>query len=76
MFPDIKEQTEKSKKSDTPIVLSSSQANKLEELAQQRQFNSKNYLIAEHAIAHERLILCAPEHKTDTDAVAGVEINI
>jgi len=76
LFPDFKEQIEDSIKAAKAFSLTASQAKKLEDLAQQRQVNSKNYLIAEHAIAHERLILCAPEHKTDKEAVAGVEINI
>ena len=72
LFPDIK----KPKDSSAEIKLTDEQQQKLGELAQQRQVNAKNYLIKESGIGHERLILCAPEHRTEEDAVAGVEINI
>jgi hypothetical protein len=72
LFPDIK----KPKDSSVDIKLAEEQNKKLDELAQQRQVNAKNYLIKESGIGHERLILCAPEHRTEEDAIAGVEINI
>jgi len=72
LFPDIN----KPKDSSVEIKLTEQQHEKLEELAQQRQVNAKNYLIKESGIGHERLILCAPEHRTEEDAFAGLEINI
>ena len=72
LFPDI----QKPKDSSVEIKLTDEQYNMLEALAQRRQENAKNYLIKESGIGHERLILCAPEHRTDEDAVAGIEINI
>jgi hypothetical protein len=78
LYPEIKKQYEASKKENkTPdIALTDEQSLALETLAGQRQINSKDYLVDQHKIAHERLILCAPEHSTDDDAISGVEINI
>ncbi len=74
LFPELKKQKPDAAKAE--IVLSEEQLAVLEKLARDRQINAKNSLIKEGNIAHDRLILCAPEHKTDKDAVAGVEINI
>jgi len=87
LFPELKKQNEKQpEKAADPddeepepalkIILSAEQSSRLETLASQRQVNSKNYLVTEHEIQHDRLILCAPEHNTDEEAIAGVEINI
>ena len=80
LFPELKKQVEKNdkgeEKSVVDITLTAEQLTKLEQLAQERQVNSKNYLINQHGISHDRLILCAPEHRKDEDAIAGVEINI
>ena len=72
LFTDIK----KPKDSSVKIKLTEAQRKKLEELATQRQENGKSYLIKESGIGHERLILCEPEHRTEEDAIAGIEINI
>ncbi|HHJ35392.1 MAG TPA: DUF748 domain-containing protein, partial [Gammaproteobacteria bacterium] len=58
------------------ITLSEQQTIALDKLAKQRQVNSKNYLIDQKDIAHERLILCAPEYNPEKDGLSGVEINI
>lgn len=71
LFPEL----QKNKNGDK-TTLSEKQATVLSELAHNRQTAVKNYLIKESSVAHDRLILCAPEHKADKDAVAGVEINI
>ena len=80
LFPELKEQldnNDKSKeKSISDIALSTEQLTELEQLAKARQDSSKNYLIDKHNIAHNRLILCAPEHRTEEDAIAGIEITI
>jgi hypothetical protein len=55
---------------------SKAQRDALYQLASKRQINVKNYLIEQGGLAHDRLILCAPEHVADEDAIAGVEINI
>ena len=49
---------------------------KLKQLGNERQDNVKNHLINAGKIAHDRLILCAPEHSDDAEALAGVEISI
>ena len=58
------------------LRLSKEQVTGLNNLAHERQENSKNLLVEKYKIEHERLILCDPEHNTDDDAIAGVEINI
>ena len=72
LFPEIK----KPKDGSVEIKLTEEQHKKLEELAKMRQENGKSYLIKESGIGHERLILCEPEHRTEDDAIAGIEINI
>ncbi|MBT8134738.1 MAG: DUF748 domain-containing protein [Gammaproteobacteria bacterium] len=80
LFPELKEQLEKSnkegKKSGVDIKLTTEQSSKLDQLARDRQDNSKNYLIDSHGIAHDRLVVCEPEYRKEADAIAGVEINI
>jgi len=49
---------------------------KLVQLGSERQENVKDYLISVGKIAHDRLILCTPEHNDDADAISGVEISI
>ena len=68
--------SERKPKADKDTALTKEQTLKLDQLARDRQVNSKNYLIKQHKIDHSRLILCAPEHKDKDDAIAGVEINI
>jgi len=80
LYPELK-QKKNSKNKDgetnsTEITLTKKQSLQLQQLAKDRQVNSKNYLVNKSDIEHNRLILCAPEHKTDDDAIAGVEINI
>lgn len=58
------------------ITLSIEQVTALNQLASQRQTNIKKYLIKEGNVTQDRLILCAPEHQEDANAIAGVEINI
>jgi len=87
LFPDIKEQynTEKTVKEDTDedeskksleITLTKEQLVALNTLARKRQINSKQYLVEQRDIAHDRLILCVPKHQTDDDEISGVEVNI
>jgi len=79
LYPETKEKHESNKKDepkDRAVTLSAEQSSRLEKLARDRQVNSKNYLINDKGIAHDRLILCAPEHSEDEDAIAGVEVNI
>ncbi len=80
LFPELKEQLEKSnkegEKSSADIKLTTEQSSQLDQLAKDRQDNSKNYLIDNHGIAHNRLIVCEPEYRKEDDAIAGVEINI
>ena len=71
LYPKTKNNT-----ADKTIKLSAAQRDGLHQLATERQTNIKNYLIKQGDLAHDRLILCEPEHKMDTDAIAGVEINI
>ena len=49
---------------------------KLKQLGDQRQENVKNHLISHGKIAHDRLILCEPEHNDDAVSTSGVEISI
>ena len=49
---------------------------KLKQLGSERQENVKNHLVSVGNIAHNRLILCEPEHSDDADAIGGVEISI
>jgi hypothetical protein len=80
LFPELKEQLEKSNKGDekshVDIKVTAEQLSQLDQLAKDRQDNSKNYLIDNHGIAHNRLIVCEPEYRKEEDAIAGVEINI
>ncbi len=71
LYPKLKEKGDSAE-----IKLTKEQSLKLKKLATDRQVNSKNYLVNKSGIEHDRLILCAPEHSTDDDAIAGVEINI
>ena len=65
----------KAKGDSAETKLTKEQSLKLKKLATDRQVNSKNYLVKEKSIGHDRLILCEPEHKADGD-IAGVEITI
>jgi len=56
--------------------LSTERMEKLKQLASERQENVKNHLVSVGKIAHDRLILCEPEHSDDADAIGGVEISI
>ncbi len=78
LYPErkIEKQSEENKTNAITISFTEEQASRLSELASERQINSKNYLVNTHGIEHNRLILCAPEHKEEDDAVSGVEINI
>ena len=80
LYPDLKdEMTENRKDKDTTndeIVLTEKMKSKLKTLATERQINSKNHLISEANISHDRLILCEPTPSVESDAKAGVEINI
>ncbi|RKZ66370.1 MAG: hypothetical protein DRQ44_06825 [Gammaproteobacteria bacterium] len=80
LYPELKQKKNSKNKdgetSSTEITLTKKQSLQLKQLAKERQVNSKNYLVNKSGIEHNRLILCAPEHKTDDDAIAGVEINI
>ncbi|NOQ89967.1 MAG: DUF748 domain-containing protein, partial [Gammaproteobacteria bacterium] len=69
-----KKDTNDKKAKDTPLT--KEQALKLNTLANERQMNSKNYLIKQHSIDHSRLILCEPEYEDDDEGISGVEINI
>jgi len=71
--PDLKKQNDKDGEAPKP---SKEQSTALTKLANDRQVNSKNYLIKQARIDHERLILCAPEHKDKEGEISGVEINI
>ena len=73
LYPGLQEKLENNK---AEIKLTDKQSSQLNQLARERQINSKNYLVKQLGIKHDRLILCAPEHKIETDAVAGVEIII
>ena len=78
LYPErkIKKQSEENKTNTITISFTEEQTSMLSELASERQMKSKNYLINTHGIEHNRLILCAPEHKEEDEAVSGVEINI
>lgn len=80
LYPDIKEQMiENRKDKDTTndtIALTKEHKASLKKLATDRQVNSKNYLITETKIAHDRLILCEPAPSVEDGAKASVEINI
>ena len=49
---------------------------KLKQLGSERQENVKNHLVSVGKIAHDRLILCEPEHNDDVESISGVEISI
>ena len=49
---------------------------KLNQLGNERQENVKNHLVSVGKIAHDRLILCEPEHHDDAVSIGGVEISI
>lgn len=73
LFPElVKPENSDNKK---PVKLSKEQYVTLDNIAVKRQVNTKNYLIKEFGITHDRLILCEPLHDSDND-VAGVEITI
>jgi len=78
LFPDLKQKYKTSKEGEKSeaVTLSKEQSAALEKLARERQLNSKEYLVEQHKIAHDRLILCVPEHKTDDEEISGVEVNI
>ncbi len=76
LYPELKPEKEKADKASKDVLLTKEQTLKLDQLARDRQVNSKNYLIKRHNIDHSRLILCAPEHKDDDEDISGVEINI
>ncbi len=75
LYPKLKEPIDTDKKT-TDIKLNKEQLLQLKQLARERQVNSKNHLVDNSGIEHNRLILCEPEHNTDDDAIAGVVINI
>ncbi len=58
------------------IVLNETENLSLNKLATERQNSSKNYLIEEGKLTADRLIVCEPEHRTEKEAIAGVEVNI
>ena len=78
LYPELKSKPENKneEKAASEIKLNEKQLSTLEQLARERQINAKNYLVKQQNIEHDRLILCAPEHKSEDDAVAGVEIVI
>jgi hypothetical protein len=76
LYPERKPKKDSNDKKEKDIPLTKEQALKLNTLANERQVNSKNYLIKQHSIDHSRLILCEPEHKDDDEGISGVEINI
>jgi len=76
LYPEIKDKFKNKDNAKTEIILTEKQSLQLDQLARDRQVNSKNYLVKQRGIEHDRLILCAPEHKSEDDAVAGVEIVI
>jgi hypothetical protein len=49
---------------------------KLKQLGNERQESVKNHLVTVGKIAHDRLILCEPEHHDDAVTISGVEISI
>ena len=59
-----------------PVPLKPEQEARLQQLANDRQNNTKDYLIKNKGITHDRLILCEPTYNADKDAIGGVEINI
>lgn len=73
LYPELKKDTGIKA---TEIKPTKIQSEALEKLASDRQTNSKNYLINKLNVSHDRLILCAPEHNSQDNALAGVEINI
>jgi hypothetical protein len=75
LFPAQKKPVDKDKTNITPMV-TKDQKLALENLATDRQIASKNYLMKELSITHDRLILCEPEYQMDGEAFSGVEINI
>ena len=73
LYPELRD---KSKNKNEEITLTEEQSLRINQLARERQINSKDYLVKQRGIEHDRLILCAPEHKTDDNAITGVEVNI
>lgn len=71
LFPQLKKTGQ-----DAAVIITPEQRTRLEALARERQVNTKDYLVSTHAIDHSRLILCAPKHDNDTEAIGGVEISI
>lgn len=73
LYPELKKD---SSVKDIAIKLTKIHSEALEKLATERQVNSKDYLIKQLKVSHDRLILCAPEHSNKDNAISGVEINI
>lgn len=76
LYPELKPKDEKDKDKSADTPLTEEQILKLNQLANDRQVNSKNYLVKTHNIDHSRMILCEPEHKDDEESLSGVEVNI
>ena len=76
LYPELKPKDEKDKEKSADTPLTKEQILKLNQLANDRQVNSKNYLVKTHNIDHSRMILCEPEHKSDEESISGVEVNI
>jgi len=68
--------TEKAVKLPPLPKLTKEQRLKLEAIADERQKNTKEYLIEKAKINHSRLIICAPAYSAEDDAISGVEIEI
>lgn len=73
LYPDKKPSSDAK---DKEIKLSKEQIAAVRKVANDRQENSKNYLIKSTKINHDRIILCEPEHNKSEDAITGVEITI
>lgn len=82
LYPELRDKTAKSSSEESnnggapAIKLNKEQLARLNEIARQRQVNSKNYLVSQGNIEHDRLILCAPEHMPEEQSNSGVEIHI
>lgn len=72
LFPDLKPDAGNALTSE----LNAKQIKEIKNVSQQRQINSKQYLVGEKHIEHDRLILCAPDYELNKEAIAGVEIII
>lgn len=71
-----KENEDKAAKLPALPTLTKEQRLKLEAIADDRQKNTKEYLIENAKINHSRLIICAPAYSGEDDAISGVEIEI